>query len=220
VAWRCVDPADRQVIRGARFTPDLVPLDSQPFDLAISTGTLSGPNVASDGTKYIVIWKNTPESAERRLEGAVVTPDGAVGETLTLVVSPDLAGVPAVGSDGAGHTLAAFGSWVGSWHDQYYNAPRICGTTWSQTGVAERGSQVVDRARSLATIVRGVLLATSSSPNRGLGCLLDISGRKVRDLKPGANDVRTLAPGVYFVREELSAGSYESSTVPKIVVTR
>jgi len=30
--------------------------------------------------------------------------------------------------------------------------------------------------------------------------LLDISGRKVLDLKPGANDVRQLAPGVYFVR--------------------
>jgi hypothetical protein len=32
--------------------------------------------------------------------------------------------------------------------------------------------------------------------------LLDISGRKVLNLQPGVNDVRTLAPGVYFVRDE------------------
>jgi len=30
--------------------------------------------------------------------------------------------------------------------------------------------------------------------------LLDIGGRKVMDLAPGANDVSRLAPGVYFVR--------------------
>jgi len=40
--------------------------------------------------------------------------------------------------------------------------------------------------------------------------LLDISGRKVLDLHPGANDVSGLCPGVYFVRavsRELSAVS-------------
>jgi hypothetical protein len=48
--------------------------------------------------------------------------------------------------------------------------------------------------------------------------LLDISGRKVADLHPGANDVRALAPGVYFVRavsRELSAVSCS-----KVVITR
>ncbi|MEO0005361.1 MAG: hypothetical protein ABIK49_05100, partial [candidate division WOR-3 bacterium] len=29
--------------------------------------------------------------------------------------------------------------------------------------------------------------------------LLDITGRKVLDLKPGANDIRHLSPGVYFL---------------------
>jgi hypothetical protein len=49
--------------------------------------------------------------------------------------------------------------------------------------------------------------------------LLDISGRQVLDLKPGANDVRALAPGVYFVRE-LSAASPKPQAVRKVVVTR
>jgi hypothetical protein len=35
-----------------------------------------------------------------------------------------------------------------------------------------------------------------------LADLLDITGRKVMDLAPGENDIRHLAPGVYFVREE------------------
>jgi hypothetical protein len=46
--------------------------------------------------------------------------------------------------------------------------------------------------------------------------LLDISGRKVQDLKPGANDVRTLAPGVYFVREAQA----QARVVRKVVITR
>jgi len=40
------------------------------------------------------------------------------------------------------------------------------------------------------------------------------------DLKPGANDVRALAPGVYFVREELQASSPKPQAVRKVVVAR
>jgi hypothetical protein len=50
--------------------------------------------------------------------------------------------------------------------------------------------------------------------------LLDVSGRKVMDLASGANDVRALAPGVYFVREELQAASLKTQAVRKIVLTR
>jgi hypothetical protein len=48
--------------------------------------------------------------------------------------------------------------------------------------------------------------------------LLDISGRKVLDLRPGLNDVSRLAPGVCFVRERLAA-SGERSAVHKVVLT-
>jgi hypothetical protein len=47
--------------------------------------------------------------------------------------------------------------------------------------------------------------------------LLDISGRKVMDLQPGENDVRGVAPGVYFVRTAESSGR---SAVRKIVIQR
>jgi DNA-binding beta-propeller fold protein YncE len=68
-----------------------------------------------------------------------------------------------------------------------------------------------------ATIVCGALFLPSSllTPHCSL---LSVDGRKVLDLKPGANDVSRLAPGVYFVR----AVSCQPSAVScsKVVVTR
>jgi hypothetical protein len=60
----------------------------------------------------------------------------------------------------------------------------------------------VRMTNSGATVVRGVLLLPPAS---GVGrdassVLLDISGRRLIDLHPGANDVTALAVGVYFVR--------------------
>lgn len=50
--------------------------------------------------------------------------------------------------------------------------------------------------------------------------LLDISGRKVLDLHPGANDVRALAPGVYFLRGPRTADGSPDAAVRRVVVTR
>jgi hypothetical protein len=44
--------------------------------------------------------------------------------------------------------------------------------------------------------------------------LLDVSGRKALDLKPGENDVRHLAPGVYFI------GEARAQAIRKIVITK
>jgi hypothetical protein len=76
-----------------------------------------------------------------------------------------------------------------------------------------------------ATVVRGVLFLNGDYPRMGTvpkAALLDISGRKVMALTPGANDVRHLAPGVYFVRSEPSAASRQPSavTVRKVILTR
>jgi hypothetical protein len=48
--------------------------------------------------------------------------------------------------------------------------------------------------------------------------LLDISGRKVMALVPGANDVRGLAPGVYFIRE--AQAQTRAQAVRKVVIAR
>jgi len=60
----------------------------------------------------------------------------------------------------------------------------------------------------------------SAIPVMSRAALLDISGRNVLDLAPGANDVNRLAPGVYFVRLWPSAVSRQPLAVTKVVVTR
>jgi Peptidase family M1 domain len=76
-------------------------------------------------------------------------------------------------------------------------------------GTAEE-SPDAGRRLPAATIVRGVLyyagLGTRTELPGGNSVmsragLLDAAGRKVLDLHPGANDVHSLAPGVYFVRD-------------------
>jgi hypothetical protein len=97
---------------------------------------------------------------------------------------------------------------------------------WPYGLAGQRRPQASSRA-SLATVVRRVLFLprdmteTSDVSDRvPMHVLLDISGRKVMNLTPGANDVRALAPGVYFVREEPQATSLKPQAVRKIVLTR
>lgn len=56
------------------------------------------------------------------------------------------------------------------------------------------------RLTSVATVARGVLFLPQSLDPSVPSVLLDVSGRKVMDLVPGANDISRFAPGVYFVR--------------------
>jgi len=84
-----------------------------------------------------------------------------------------------------------------------------------------------------ATLVRGVLFldengdcpaSNSMRCSEGLSpfsALLDISGRKVMELQPGANDVSGLASGVYFVRSGPSAASREplAVSVRKVIIS-
>jgi len=91
----------------------------------------------------------------------------------------------------------------------------------SAPGIEESFGLKVSGFKPIATVVRGVLFQPLGTvPIRGQSpCLLDASGRKVLDLKPGPNNVRALAPGAYFVREA-SGVEREASRVRKVVVTR
>jgi hypothetical protein len=87
----------------------------------------------------------------------------------------------------------------------------------TQVAVAEPWQDEVKQARKGASVVRGVLnLEVGSRQNTAFSAeLLDVSGRKVLDLHPGANDVRALAPGVYFVRE--AQAQAQAQAVRKVV---
>jgi hypothetical protein len=90
-------------------------------------------------------------------------------------------------------------------------------------GIGESFKPQVTSRKQEATVVRGVLSLEWDRPGTGTGpgaVLLNISGRKVLDLYPGPNDVRALASGVYFVREEQRATSLKPQAVTKVVLAR
>jgi len=102
----------------------------------------------------------------------------------------------------------------------YIDDVRITGRRAS-SGIAETPNVEVRTADRLPNVVRGVLyLKESTSSSASPSWLLDVAGRKVLDLRPGANDVRPLAPGVYFVRSASPAERSEPSAVCKVVIQR
>jgi hypothetical protein len=89
-----------------------------------------------------------------------------------------------------------------------------------ETAVEEPPRAAVQAPNHWPTIARGVLFLMGASTHKPqAACLLDIAGRRVRDLHPGPNDVRSLAPGVYFVRQAPGV-EREASLVAKVILTK
>ncbi|UCG42703.1 MAG: T9SS type A sorting domain-containing protein, partial [candidate division WOR-3 bacterium] len=110
-------------------------------------------------------------------------------------------------SPGAGPGGGAIFTGEGLLH-MYWNAP------W-RTGVAEE-SPKHEGQRTNQTVCRGVLrLADGSRETVDRAWLLDVTGRKVMELAPEQNDIRHLAPGIYFLR---STEGGTRSAVTKVVI--
>jgi YVTN family beta-propeller protein len=88
-------------------------------------------------------------------------------------------------------------------------------------GIEESFKPRASSSKPAPTLVRGMLfLAERPSSSASTSWLLDISGREVMELRSGANDVRALAPGVYFIREGLGTRGEGLGKTQKVVVTR
>jgi hypothetical protein len=86
----------------------------------------------------------------------------------------------------------------------------------SPVGVAQNPRGAEGRT-SAVTIVRGVLkIADSRQQTAYRAELLNVSGRKAMALHPGANDIRRLAAGIYFVR----GAQAQAQAVHKVVIQR
>jgi hypothetical protein len=87
------------------------------------------------------------------------------------------------------------------------------------SGVAEKvATHLVAPQEPASSVVRGVLRLPPLL-RRTSYSLLSISGRKVMNLVPGANDVSRLAPGVYFVSDRAADGAWRSAA-QKVVIQR
>jgi hypothetical protein len=88
-------------------------------------------------------------------------------------------------------------------------------------GGVEEAPNAGVRTTKLPTIAKGVLfLPEAASHKPQAASLLDAGGRKVLDLRPGANDVAHFAPGVYFVLSEPSAVGRQPSAVVKVIISK
>ncbi len=88
------------------------------------------------------------------------------------------------------------------------------------TGLAEPNVYLSPAARMTCPnpVRAGATLSLPQSGGQSVSLdLLDACGRKVMDLRPGANDVRGLAPGVYFVGT--AQAQAQAQAVRKIVLT-
>jgi hypothetical protein len=174
--------------------------------------------VSADGRVHSALMIIDPDAEDYNLAFYTFSSDhGATWSDLELV-SDDTTGSQwneDIGVDSAGHAYVI-------WQDWRNGHGRIWSATNNPLGVAEQPAQQPIAAHASATVVRNyLLLPEDASPTpEASSSLLDIGGRQVMRLKPGANDVRKLTPGVYFVRSEPSAAGYEPSSITKVVVAR
>jgi len=119
---------------------------------------------------------------------------------------------PDIGVDSEGYAYLV-------WCDLRNHRNELWFSTNRPLAIAEEPTQQSISAQPSATVVRRVLSLPQSLDPSIPSCLLDISGREIMNLKPGANDVRALAPGVYFVREQPQAASSKLQAVRKIILT-
>lgn len=88
--------------------------------------------------------------------------------------------------------------------------------TFNPAGIA--GARAAGPRPVTATVVRGMLVLSGTGVERETpGVLLDAAGQKVLSLRPGSNDVRRLAPGVYFLRAVVGERRLADA---KVVITR
>jgi len=89
-------------------------------------------------------------------------------------------------------------------------------------GVEETPNAEVRTTNTGPTVVKGVLRLEVDSRQQTVDRaeLLDVSGRRVTDLRPGPNDVRALAPGVYFIRRPVTEDGRPGASVRKVLLTK
>jgi hypothetical protein len=172
-----------------------------------------GLAISADGRVHAIL-QAPPPGGERFYAYYAFSSDHGVSWSDPELVNDDTtrdAYDPEIAADAAGH---AYVVWRDYQHDEIWFA------TNDPVGVAEQPLQQLVGVQPSATIVRNFLLLPEAASHRPQAAsLLDISGRRVQELVPGANDVRALAPGVYFVREQPQAASHKPQAVRKVVLT-
>ncbi len=254
-------------IYGARVLPDGTVADTVALAIAQGEDDQDRPDLAFDGTNYLVVWEDDeysprsirgvkvsqsgirlggpidiclPGRAVRRpavvfgatehvvvsdgggkIYAATVSPSGSVSGPYEVTEWTTDQDYPALAAGPGGQLLVVYSGWAGEVQGRVYNANRIWGKLWSVPGVQE-DNIVPPTGTFPATVVCNVLFLPHSSfgTRHSTSSLLDVTGRHVADLTPGPNDVRHLAPGVYFVCGKGTRGQGAEGSSAKVVIQR
>jgi hypothetical protein len=211
-------------IYGARVAPGGAVLDTAGIAISLASKDQFAPALGFDGANFLVIWEDYRSSNNPDIYGALVAPDGTVSDEGSVVRQAGNQTGLALARGAGSQLFLVYQGWAGTVGDKTYNTDRIWGKMDPASGGSIEEGQVPTArgSRSMATIVRGVLVlgAVDSRQNTGYRAeLLDISGRSVAYLHPGANDVRALAPGVYFVTGE-RRGAGDAGRTRKVAIQR
>ncbi|MBM3331955.1 hypothetical protein FJY68_08925 [candidate division WOR-3 bacterium] len=198
VVWSDWRNADRDIY-GARVTGNGTVLDTVGLEICRAPGAQDCPTIEYDGTDFLVVWQDE-RNGERDLYGARVTREGTVLDTFAAVTQQGYQVNPVLARGSGGKMLLACSGWTGVVDDVPYNSPRIWATLSPHAGTSDRPPDRLRTASRFPTVVRDLLFLPESSDPKRPCWMLDATGRKVMELRPGANDVRSLVPGVYFVR--------------------
>jgi phosphoribosylformylglycinamidine (FGAM) synthase PurS component len=220
VVWHDLFGTHPSGLYGARVTPAGAVLDPNGIPISTATGYQYFPALAFDGTNFLAVWEDLRSGSD--IYGARVTPAGVVFDSGPVVRQEGSQSCPALARGSGNDMFLVYQGWAGSVGGKTYNTQRIWGKMNPRPAVAEMTKPEARMTSSGAAIIRGVLFTPASGvEHEASSILLDICGRKVRELVPGANDVRALAPGVYFVRWRDSRGQgVEDSRVTKVVIQR
>jgi hypothetical protein len=208
------------IIYAARVRADGTVLDTNAVLVDKTDEYNECPHVTSDADGFRVLWDNwANEDYTSYFAVARIDTAGHFVRSQTWFTIPQIHfGSDAVSGTGS-DLLVLFSCWTDVAFGQRYSAWRLWGRLGDVPGIEEASGLQTRPIAGGATIVRGVLFLPSPLSAASYS-LLAVDGSKVLDLRPGANDVSRLAPGVYFVRPEPSAVSREPSAVTKVVLTR
>jgi len=206
-------------IYAARVSHDGEVMDAEGIPVTNSSYDEGMPEVVYDGSGYQLLWARMSTDSACYC-GVKLDTAGRTVAQFRPFGQADYNGLRAA-SGAPGDVFAVYQSWTDEAGGREYGNYRVWGKMGPFDGVAETPNAELRAPKSFQTIVRGVLSLPANGEGRmANGELLDISGRKVLDLHPGANDVSGLAPGIFFVRESSAVGGERSAvSIRKVVVT-
>ncbi|MEO0071001.1 MAG: hypothetical protein ABIK39_02820 [candidate division WOR-3 bacterium] len=151
------------------------------------------------------IWlTSSTDNGETWLSPLRLTPIDSVSHRFPCIIDQMVSGGPETDTVVVLYMIDSIAGFYAVWYEGPMSRnPIVCQCVAQMVGIEDSTTPAANSSRETATIVRSTLFLSPrlSAVSHKPVLLLDISGRKVLELKSGANDLRHLAPGVYFIKD-------------------